>query len=153
MTSPGNEMVDRMGTFDPRSSAELEGTGRLPCFADYLKQNPLLTWPQHHLCHFHCSGVTERGSKEQTESPSFFILAVTVAHGYLFQTVCQLSILAPWFLSNRKDARAHLGCSGRCGIAETVMGFSRLWSWQGSWPAILQLQNGFLLLHWVAVSA
>lgn len=74
MTSPESESVSRVGTFDPRSSTECgDGVSAVFCrllkakSSSYLLPMPLsATFISQDL-----SDAVERGSKEQSKSPSF----------------------------------------------------------------------------------
>lgn len=76
MTSPESESVGRVGTFDPRSSTE-RGDGVPAVFCRLLKAKPssyLLPMPLSATSiSLDLSDAVERGSKEQSKSPSFSV--------------------------------------------------------------------------------
>lgn len=138
MTSPENESVGRVGTFDPRSSTERGN--RVPTvfcrllkakFSSYLLPTP----PSATFISLDLSGAVERGSKEQSKSSSFSV-SWQPPMRVCFK-VCENSL--PW-PCGCKETRAHLGCPGRQGCMDMVVRFSRLWSNQGGFLDIPSLK-------------
>lgn len=71
----------------------------------------------------------------------------------IYFRVGENSALAPQFHASCKDARAHLGRPGRCGDAEPVADSQGFGVGKNGWSVTPHIQNGFLLLHRVTVSA